>query len=187
MRSRLCDIDKVIPFREEYTQVVRRILGELYNRDNYPKIGDRVRGVWEKGGYVATVGDRVTFDLIGLGFVPDLAFIDRREKRGDAPDIDLSLFNGYDIVVNEKGTINMGLCKLIRSRLRDRPWLFLVEGEEDLVGFPVVIALPLGSAFIYGAPDLGAVFVEISEEIKNEAVSLINRLLEALGGPAGEV
>ena len=185
MQSGLCDIDRVIPFREEYYNIVRRIIGELFNDSNYPRIRDRVYSIWEKGGYVATVGDRVTFDLINLGIVPDLAFIDRKEKRGEAPTIDLSLFNGYDIVVNEKGTINMGLCKLIRMRLSDRPWIFLVEGEEDLIGFPVVIALPVGSAFIYGAPNLGAVFVEISEEIKGEAISLISRMLEE-SGVAGE-
>lgn len=186
MQSRLCDIDKVIPFKEEYYQAVRRIIGDLYTRENYSGIRDRIYCVWERGGYIATVGDRVTYDLISLGLVPDIAFIDRREKRGEAPTIDLSLFNGYDVVVNEKGTINMGLCKLIRMRLSSKPWIFLVEGEEDLVGFPVAIAFPIGSAFIYGAPGLGAVFVEINEEIKNEAVSLIYRLLGDLGQSAGE-
>ena len=71
----------------------------------------------------------------------------------------------------------MGLCSLIRKRLDNRPWLFIVEGEEDLVGFPVVLALPIGSAFIYGAPDVGAVYVDISDDIKQEALSILMMVL----------
>ena len=178
MPSGYCDLDREIVFKEEYYGLVRRILGDLYSGEDFPRIRDRVHETWARGGYVATVGDRVTHDLLGIGIVPDIAFIDLREKRGEAPAIDRSFFNGYEYVVNRKGTINLGICRLILRRLGDRPWLFIVEGEEDLVGFPVVLALPIGSSFIYGAPGMGAVYVEVTEEIKGEAISIISRLLE---------
>jgi len=177
MPSRLCELDIEIFFPEKYYPYVRGILGDIYSGDNYSLIKQRILSIWAAGGYIATVGDRVTYDLLKLGLVPDIAFIDRKEERGPAPRIDLNFFNGYESVINRKSTINMGLCKLIRDRLGNRPWLFIVEGEEDLVGFPVVLALPIGSGFIYGAPGIGAVFVEITDSIKAEAESIIRELL----------
>ncbi len=177
MPSKLCDKNIVIEFPEEYFVYVRRIIGDLFNEQNYRDIRYRVYSTWKHGGYVATVGDRVTHDLLDLGIVPDIAIIDRKEKRGSAPTIGIELFNGYDLVINKKSTINMGLCSLIKRRLVNKPWLFVVEGEEDLVGFPVVLALPIGSAFIYGAPNVGAVYVDITEDIKREAKSILMRIL----------
>ncbi len=176
MPSRCSKYKGVLKFPEERQVLVRTPLGDVYVDETFNSLVQRIRRIWSRGFYIASVGDRVTYSLLDHGIVPDIAVIDMQEKRSEAPYIDQSLFNKVLHGVNEKGTINMDLCPVIEEALESRPTLIIIKGEEDLVGFPIVLALPIGSAFIYGQPDVGAVFVEIDERVKEHAEQLLRNL-----------
>ena len=176
MPSRCCSFKGVYRFSEESQSLVRTPLGDVYIDETFGELISRIKDIWSRGLYVASVGDRVTYSLLKFGVIPDIAVIDGQEKRGDAPSIDISVFNKVFHGVNRKGTINMDLCCLIKEALSYRPSLIIIDGEEDLVGFPVTLALPVGSAFIYGQPGIGAVFVEITDVIKRHAKSILKGL-----------
>ena len=177
MPSKYCkESNIVLRFPEERQRLVRRPLGDVYVDDTLDAMILRIKDIWSRGLYVASVGDRVTYSLLEKGVVPDIGIIDRQEKRGEAPIIDESLFNTVLTGVNRQGTVNLGLCRVIEEALEKRPTLIIIDGEEDLVGFPVVLTLPTGSAFIYGQPNVGAVFVEITEAVKNHARELLESL-----------
>lgn len=176
MRSKCCRFKGVyILSKNEYGRV-RVPFGNVYSDENFYEAASIIKETWSKGKYVASVGDRVTYTLLKNRIVPDIGVIDGKEKRGEAPIIDYSCFNRVYRSRNEKGTINMDICCLIKNILRYKPVILVIEGEEDLVGFPIVLALPIGSVFLYGQPDVGAVLVYIDEEIKNKAAVLLNTL-----------
>ena len=176
MPSKYCKSNIILRFPEERQSLVRRPLGDVYVDDTLDDMILRIKNIWSKGLYIASVGDRVTHSLLKKGIVPDIGIIDRQEKRGEAPYIDESMFNTVLKGVNRQGTVNLGLCRVIEEALEKRPSLIVIDGEEDLVGFPVVLTLPIGSAFIYGQPNVGAVFVEITEAVKKHARELLDSL-----------
>ncbi len=176
MRLRCCKFKGILNFPENRQDMVRTPFGEIYTDENFSVLITKIKDIWSKGRYIASVGDRVTFSLLNYNIVPDIGVIDGKEKRGDAPNIDYSYFNKIYQSHNKKGTVNMDLCCFIKNILDNRPVLIIIEGEEDLVGFPVVIALPIGSAFLYGQPNVGAVLVYITREIKRQAEQILNKL-----------
>jgi hypothetical protein len=176
MLSRLCREGKIYILRRSVERLVKSPLGKIYTDENIGELKAIIREVWARGYYVSSVGDRVTYTLVRHGVVPDLAVIDEVEKRGEAPKIDYRLFNRVYRGVNEKGTINMGLCSLFVEALKYRPSIVVIDGEEDLTGFPVVLALPVGSIFLYGQPGVGMVLVRVDESVKRAAEDMLSRL-----------
>ena len=54
--------------------------------------------------------------------------------------------------------------------------LILVEGEEDLMGFPAVLLAPDNSVVLYGQPNVGIVWVPVHKENKKLARSLLKEM-----------
>ena len=52
----------------------------------------------------------------------------------------------------------------------------MVEGEEDLMGFPAVLLAPDDSVMIYGQPDVGIVWVPVSKSNKKLARDLLEKM-----------
>ena len=50
-----------------------------------------------------------------------------------------------------------------------------VKGEEDLLGFPAVLFMPLGSLVLYGQPQEGVVMIKVTEAAKNKLVRFIHQ------------
>lgn len=177
MLSRYFNQDKIIVFPESRYKFVREPIGTVFRESEIDKLVEYVRDVWFRGGFVASVGDRVTSTMLELGLIPDIAVIDLKEKRRRVSLVDRSLFNKVFYGSNPRGRINLGLYRLIVEALRHHPSIIIIDGEEDLVGFPAVLALPNGSAFIYGLPGVGLSFVNIDPDIKFRALNLIRDLL----------
>ena len=176
MQSKCCKFKGVFLLSENRQEKVRIPFGDIYTDKNFNKLISKIKDIWSKGKYIASVGDRVTYTLLKNNIVPDIAVIDGKERRGNAPNINYSYFNRVYQAYNEKGTINMNLCCFIKNILRERPVLIIIKGEEDLVGFPVALALSIGSAFLYGQPNVGAVLVYIDEKVKEQAIQFLNGL-----------
>lgn len=170
-----CDIEGIYLFSEELFEEVRKPLGKVYTQESFHEIVNEIAETRSKGLFVATVGDRVTQSLLSIGIVPDVAVIDMKERRERVALIDRRSFSRVLNAINEKGTINMNLCRVIRDSLKYRPVLIVIEGEEDLVGFPVVLALPVGSLMLYGLPDVGVVTVRVDDAVKEHAWKLLKR------------
>lgn len=182
MLSRYCKEGRVYLLSGGKESYIKDPLGPVYTNENIADLLAKIKDTWNREKFVSAVGDRVTFTLLNHGIVPDLAVIDEKEKRGKGPKINRDVFNKVFYAVNKKGTINMGLCRLIIEGLENSPSLIVIDGEEDLVGFPVVLSLPNGSLFIYGQPDVGMVAVEVNEYVKRAAESILDGLELLKGG-----
>lgn len=51
-----------------------------------------------------------------------------------------------------------------------------VDGEEDLLVLPLILELPNGSKITYGQPNQGAVIIDVNQEAKGNALTLIQRM-----------
>ncbi|MEM0056919.1 MAG: DUF359 domain-containing protein [Candidatus Geothermarchaeota archaeon] len=170
-----CNIEGIYLFSEELSEEVRKPLGKVYTQENFHELVSEIAETRSKNLFIVTVGDRVTLSLLNIGITPDVAIIDMKERRERATPINKRNFNRVLNAINEKGTINMNLCKVIRDSLKYRPVLIVIEGEEDLVGFPAVLALPVGSLMLYGLPNVGVVMVRVNDSVKEHALKLLKR------------
>ncbi|MHA2213848.1 MAG: DUF359 domain-containing protein, partial [Candidatus Thorarchaeota archaeon] len=54
--------------------------------------------------------------------------------------------------------------------------LIVVEGEEDLMGFPAVLLAPEDSVMLYGQPGVGIVWVPVNDENRKLARGLLDEM-----------
>lgn len=132
---------------------------------------------------VITVGDVVTYHLLSADYDPDVAIVDYRTKRETLdPEIEAGLEDGLDDwptidIDNPAATIAFDALCAIRTAIdADEPTAILVDGEEDLLTLPAIIAAPIGASIVYGQPDEGMVLVGVTEETKREARELFSQL-----------
>nr|MDO8097764.1 DUF359 domain-containing protein [Candidatus Njordarchaeota archaeon] len=127
---------------------------------------------------VITVGDVVTRSLISKGVKPDLAIIDGKTLRGPEEKIDYKVDERYTLT-NPAGLVTSDAWKLIDKALkRNKKIEIIVEGEEDLLGIPVVLLAPKGSLMLYGQPNKGIVIITVNDEITQLAESILSRMEE---------
>ena len=173
MRFRYFNKTSYISLTDYSRKKVAVPVGKLYTPENFNKLLKDLEAIREANGLVSTVGDRVTYTLVSNDIIPDVAVIDGKERRALVSLVDFSLFNKVIYVENKKGYINLALVELLKEEIENRPILLYVRGEEDLVGFPIVMTLPVGSCMLYGQPKRGIVFVKIDVDVKKLASSLI--------------
>ncbi len=134
---------------------------------------------------IVAVGDRVSASLVEAGVEPDVAIVDMMEKRErvDLP----ALLLGRRVIEtgNPAGTITREAWRSVQDAIATaiggEKVTVLVDGEEDLLGFPAVILSPTGAAVVYGQPGRGAVVVRVDEERRAEAIELFERCFEPYG------
>jgi len=129
---------------------------------------ERVFSLRSEVSLIASIGDRTTARLHGLGLYPDLEIIDNIEKR-HVRSYPLD-WNGQENrilrTVNPPGGIDSRAVDaieksfdLLRLDSKNRVRL-LVEGEEDMLVLPLVSLYPGSSITMYGQPGLGLVVVD---------------------------
>ncbi|MFC6769315.1 DUF359 domain-containing protein, partial [Natrinema soli] len=62
-----------------------------------------------------------------------------------------------------------------RALSTDEPTTILVDGEEDLVALPAIVAAPEGASVVYGQPDEGMVHVNVTDDHRTEMRDLLER------------
>lgn len=130
---------------------------------------------------IISVGDIVTYNLLNIGLIPNISFVDDRTKRGPASD---KIMHGTKhprfktiTVENPPGVITEELLQEVSKAMHsDSPIRIFVKGEEDLAALPAIALAPLSSVIIYGLPDEGAVLVRVTQEKKKEIQSLLDRM-----------
>ena len=124
--------------------------------------------------YIITVGDRTTEKMIEFDLIPSLQIIDgleKREKRNFP-----KLGNAFELIIdNPAAEITLQSIEIIKKAFTmNSPVRLTVNGEEDLLVLPVCIHAPENSVVLYGQPNKGLVFVQITTEIRNKAQTLLN-------------
>lgn len=138
--------------------------GEVYSVvDGKPetRVTERIRA--EEPTCVIAVGDVTSASLIAEGYTPDVCVIDGITKRGEYKS-DIQSENEY-MVFNPQATIYPEAWSTMDTAIHDgKKSVVLVDGEEDLMGFPAVLLSEHGSVMLYGQPDVGIVWVPVNTD-----------------------
>ncbi|MFC7082287.1 GTP-dependent dephospho-CoA kinase family protein [Halorussus caseinilyticus] len=137
----------------------------------------------EIDGPLLAVGDVVTYHLERAGTVPDVAVVDGLTKREEVEDRvaeGVARLGGETREVhveNPAGGLSRELVEALREAIVDpEPTVLVVEGEEDLVALPAIVAAPLGASVVYGQPNEGMVHAEVTDESKAAMRDLLSRM-----------
>jgi len=123
-----------------------------------------------------TVGDVTTKNFIENGITPKLSIIDKMVERS-AVNFDLQFEETTQMfdIQNNPGTINDSTFVLLEDIFKsDKNACIRVQGEEDLLVLPVIIAAPNGTEIFYGQPHVGMVRLAVSDDLKNKAHELLS-------------
>ena len=136
----------------------------------------------KKKGFLISVGDDCSYNLITNGVNPDIVIYDLKIKRKDVIGEVGELLDKFDdeavMVHNPPGVIMDELVETTRDMLMKRKGKMLVRGEEDLAALVVMMYAPEGALVVYGQPDEGAVLVEMSEEVRDRAIRAFESMEE---------
>ena len=133
--------------------------------------------------YIATIGDICTLKIFDEIREPELCIIDMKTKRDTPLNItqkDKMEKIGKRIinVDNKAGTISNELWDSIDEAINTPiNTKIMVNGEEDLATLAVISMVKIGAKVIYGMPDKGMVVVDVNQQEKKRADSLLRRML----------
>jgi uncharacterized protein (UPF0218 family)/phosphopantetheine adenylyltransferase len=138
--------------------------GEVYDtKDGNPERRIVTRIQEEAPELVIAVGDVTSASLIAENYTPDVCVVDGITKRGVfegsfSAEIEYRIYNPAAMIFPEAwSAMNTAIHDGAKS-------LIVVEGEEDLMGFPAVLLAPEGSVMLYGQPDVGVVWVPVNKQ-----------------------
>ncbi|ELY53208.1 GTP-dependent dephospho-CoA kinase family protein [Natronolimnohabitans innermongolicus] len=129
-------------------------------------------------GPLIAVGDVVTYHFLEAGRPPDLAVVDERTKRSAVDDdVRETVTESTHLeAVNPPAELSTEMIDALLEGLeREEPTTILVEGEEDLVALPAIVAAPEGASVVYGQPDEGMVHVKVTDEHRRDMRDLLDR------------
>ncbi|QSX00325.2 GTP-dependent dephospho-CoA kinase family protein [Haloterrigena alkaliphila] len=129
-------------------------------------------------GPLIAVGDVVTYHFLTAGRPPDVALVDERTKRSAVDEeIRAAVTEATHLeAVNPPAEISQAVVEaLLEGLARDEPTTILVEGEEDLVALPAIVAAPEGASVVYGQPDEGMVHVKVTDDHRAAMRDLLDR------------
>lgn len=123
---------------------------------------------------VIAVGDIVTRSLHMVDVDPHISVIDNRTRRAEIEEQYQSPFQiqTHGPYKNEAGTISAAFVTTVYDHLSQPSssevhQQYVIEGEEDLLGLPMMLLAPLESVVLYGQYEQGIVYVCITEEVKS--------------------
>jgi uncharacterized protein (UPF0218 family) len=129
----------------------------------------------EKPTSLVLVGDAVSRHALQDRIHPDVVVVDNKEKRGSV----VPYQHGFQQIIetkNKAGMIETNAWHTIEEALAQRDCAVVVDGEEDLLTLPAIMAAPLGSLVVYGQPNVGIVIVRVTEEKKKEIGQILNMM-----------
>jgi uncharacterized protein (UPF0218 family) len=129
----------------------------------------------------ACVGDVVSLDCKRLGLQPLLFVCDFATQRGEPDEVyerELGTWGARAFRVrNAAAHITREAWDAVRLALTAEkgPVRIVVEGEEDLLGIPCFLEMPMGSKVLYGMPGRGVVVVTVTPEFQAMVRALLAR------------
>jgi GTP-dependent dephospho-CoA kinase len=143
--------------------------GTVYDAADCTPEKEVIARIQEQGpACVIAVGDVTSSTLLQEGYVPDVAIVDGKTKRGPFEES----FSGEKEyhAYNPAGMLYPEAWSVVDTAIHDgRKSVIFIEGEEDLIGFPATILAPEGSVMLYGQPNVGIVWVPVKGENRNIA------------------
>jgi len=150
--------------------------GEVFNiKDGPPEKAVVKRIEEESPELVITVGDVTSATLLDEGYSPQVMIVDGITKRGKyerefKSECEYLIYNPAAVIYPEAwSTIDTAIH-------RNKHTLVTVDGEEYLLGFPAVLLAPEDSVLLYGQPDVGIVWVPVTQENKLLARNLLEQM-----------
>lgn len=164
--------DIVLTLPDELRAAFKDPMGPVYTDP------ERLHG--ELGTPVVAVGDVVTRHLTDAGARPHLAVVDWVTERETLPAAERPEIEGYDIrvdVTNPAAVLTGDLLTALREGVeRDGTTVIVVDGEEDLVTLPALVAAPTGASVVYGQPGEGMVHVPVDDASSERARDLLAQM-----------
>jgi GTP-dependent dephospho-CoA kinase len=130
---------------------------------------------------VACVGDVVSLTCKRLGMRPKVFVVDYQTKRKPDPAWReaLATWGRMGLAArNPAGTVTREAWDAVKRAfwLPESPVRIVIDGEEDLLGLPVILEAPDGAKVLYGIPDQGVCIVTVDETSKARAASVLARM-----------
>ncbi|OLS30694.1 MAG: hypothetical protein ThorAB25_08210 [Candidatus Thorarchaeota archaeon AB_25] len=124
---------------------------------------------------VIAVGDVTVSTILKEDYTPKVMIVDGITKRG--PFEEQFTAERVYTIFNPQAVIYPEAWSVIDTAIHDDTnSLIIVEGEEDLMGFPAVLLAPDDSAVLYGQPDVGIVWIPVNEENRKIARDLLEQM-----------
>lgn len=157
---------------DEFRSIFKKPFGEIYKGKGLKpaeKLKDKL-----KGKKVIVVGDVTLKNVLAAGIKPNLAVVDLKTKRN----IEAIANLGENVIKakNPPGMITQELWDKVHEAVCKDGSVILVDGEEDLAVLPCIIEADWDTVVLYGQPDEGIVFVDVTEDKKMEASILLKLL-----------
>jgi GTP-dependent dephospho-CoA kinase len=146
---------------------------------------EEAKTLWQqnKQAQIITVGDATSFSALAAGCTPILIIIDHKEKREPSKnEIESSVLSNYltEWVLSGPGFIAQNAIDILNQWGKDgNPMVLVVDGEEDLLVLPAILAAPIGAFVYYGQPNVGVVEVAVTPEIKDTVKKLLKQFVVA--------
>lgn len=150
--------------------------GEIFSvKEGAPERHVAKRISQEEPPCVIAVGDVTSETVSREGAIPDVCIVDGMTKRGFyggsiEGEREYSCYNPPAVLYPEAWA---AIATAIQDGLKS---VVNIEGEEDLMGFPVVLLAPENSVMIYGQPDVGIVWVPVNSSNKILARQLLEKM-----------
>lgn len=150
--------------------------GELFSTRDGPPEKRVVQKIRETSpSCVIAVGDVTASTILKEGHRPNVIIVDGITKRG--PFEEKFTSERVYTIYNPPAAIYPESWSVIDTAIQDElETLIMVEGEEDLLGFPAVLLAPDNSAVLYGQPDEGIVWIPVNEENRKIARTLLEKM-----------
>jgi uncharacterized protein (UPF0218 family) len=181
MRSRSSEVfpsgARILRLKEDQRQLLKRPLGRLI-RGTPDEVRSELEAILAgRKGPPIVVGDVVSSTASMLSPERVVYVTDGRTMREATSEVRPEV----DLVVrcrNEPGTISREAFEAIGDAIRSKKRVHVVvEGEEDLLALAAVHLSPLGGIVVYGQPGEGVVVVEVNEEVRAFAESVLRSMV----------
>jgi cytidyltransferase-like protein len=166
-------------FANKLTFVLPETLREELQKPFGEVINDTagVLKLFEEKSMVIAVGDIIVSSLIESEYTPAVSVIDLRTRRHE---ITQTISQQGLHAPNEQGTIASEAVYLYQKALNSyletkHPQTLIIDGEEDLLALPAILLAPLGSYVLYGQFDQGVVVNEVTPEVKQKTVEILEK------------
>jgi uncharacterized protein (UPF0218 family) len=167
--------DKRLPveMREKLKQPIGRLMLEKEAIEN------------TRGRFVVSVGDKVSHTLLSNGITPNVVIYDTINMRTP---VELTIKEEIDRFEAEKiktrnppGMITGEAFEVVEKAIKSGKKIKIeVEGEEDLLTLPAILASQNGGVVFYGQPNQGIVCVLVSEEKKRKVREFYDRMSSSI-------
>lgn len=168
----ISDFMRILP--EELREELKKPFGELVVEKE--KIFEKLSKAKKP---LIAVGDYCNFNLIGMGFLPEIIVIDFKIKRVEINNEMKQFFSQYIknsfVVFSPPGKLSEELEDSVKKVLQEQKGSILVLGEEDLSSL-LFMAYAKKGTLVYGQPDQGLVIVSLGQEISQKAKSFLEKM-----------